>query len=134
MRRAYLVLHRREREQGHHRDAAAPKRQQEWLLGPGQMVGIGMEACGRPAESYEGLAFREAEHVVAKALGRGLSRGLHTVRITNAELETGLVQLELAEGLLEDFREFRGKSMIAYTARENDMVSSTIVYGHGQVQ
>ena len=51
-----------------------------------------------------------------QSAGQRLITGLHTIHITNAETDTGLVQLELAGGLLEDYREFQGKSMIAYTS------------------
>ena len=57
-----------------------------------------------------------AKEAAAKALGKACPRGLHTIRVTNAETDTGLVQLELADRLLEDYREFQGKSMIAYLA------------------
>jgi len=59
---------------------------------------------------------------------------LHTIHITNAETDTGLVQLELAGGLLEDYREFQGKSMIAYTRRGSNLISSTIVYPQSAAQ
>jgi phosphopantetheinyl transferase len=123
-------------------------------LGPDQMVGIDIESFGRRPEDYERVAFRDdeqrwlaslatgqreewslrlwcAKEAVAKALGKGLSKGLHTIHITNAETDTGLVQLELAGGLLDDYREFQGKSMIAYTRRDSDLISSTIVYPQG---
>jgi phosphopantetheinyl transferase len=126
-------------------------------LGPDQMVGIDVESFGHRPGEFERLAFREdeqrwlaslskplreewslrlwcAKEAVAKALGKGLSHGLHTIRITNAETDTGLVQLELAGGLLEDYREFEGKSMIAYTLRDRDLISSTIVYQQCGVQ
>ena len=126
-------------------------------LGPDQMVGIDIESFGRRPEDFQRLAFREdeqrwleslereqreewslrlwcAKEAVAKALGKGLSRGLHTIHITSAETDTGLVQLELAGGLLEDYREFQGKSMIAYTRRDSDLISSTIVYPQGGAQ
>jgi phosphopantetheinyl transferase len=126
-------------------------------LGSDQMVGIDIESFGHRPGEFERLAFREdeqrwlaslsknlreewslrlwcAKEAAAKALGKGLSRGLHTIRTTNAETDTGLVQVELAGGLPEDYREFQGKSMIAYTRRDSDLISSTIVCSRGGAQ
>jgi phosphopantetheinyl transferase len=75
-----------------------------------------------------------AKEAVAKALGRGLSAGLQAFHITSAELDTGLVQLELRDGALNQFPHLRGRPMIAYTAREADLVFSTIIYQQGAVQ
>jgi phosphopantetheine--protein transferase-like protein len=116
-----------------------------------QMVGIDLENLQHRREDFQAIAFspdernlleslREdlrqewalrmwcAKEAVAKALGRGLSAGLLAYHIINAEIDTGLVQVELRDGALKHFPQLRGKPMIAYTAREVDFVFSTIIY------
>ncbi len=120
-------------------------------LDPSQMVGIDLENLQHRREDFQAIAFapdernllesmREdlrqewalrmwcAKEAVAKALGRGLSAGLLAYHIINAEIDTGLVQVELRDRALDHFPQLRGKPMIAYTAREVDFVFSTIIY------
>ena len=126
-------------------------------LDAGQLVGIDLESLSQRREGFEAIAFSPeerhmldamrqdlrqewalrmwcAKEAVAKALGRGLSAGLQAFHITSAELDTGLVQLELRDGALNQFPHLRGRPMIAYTAREADLVFSTIIYQQGAVQ
>jgi phosphopantetheine--protein transferase-like protein len=126
-------------------------------LDPGQMVGIDIESIDHEPEDFRALAFSEqecalvdsmpesarrewsirmwcAKEAVAKALGRGLSGGLRSLRIAEAERQNGTVQLELQGNLLQEFAQLRGKSMIANTSRGKDFVFSTIVYQPGTVQ
>jgi phosphopantetheinyl transferase len=122
-----------------------------------QLIGIDIESLSQPRDGFEKIAFTEqerelvsalhhelrdewslriwcAKEAVSKALGRGLAAGLHALRVSEAEIDTGVVQLELYDGLLNEFPHLRGKQMIAYTSRENDLVLSTIVYQKGVVQ
>jgi phosphopantetheinyl transferase len=126
-------------------------------LDSGQLVGIDLESVSHRREDFEAIAFSPeerqlladmrpelrqewalrmwcAKESVAKALGRGLAAGMHAFRITATELDTGIVQLELRDGALDHFPHLRGKSMIAYTARETDFVFSTLIYQQGVVQ
>jgi 3-oxoacyl-(acyl-carrier-protein) synthase/phosphopantetheinyl transferase len=124
-------------------------------LDAGQLVGIDLENLCHHRENFESIAFspeerrlldsiREdlrdewalrlwcAKESVAKALGRGLAAGMHAYHVTNAEIDTGIVQVELRDGALDHFPQLRGKPMIAYTAREVDFVFSTIIYQYQQ--
>lgn len=126
-------------------------------LDAGQLVGIDLESLRQGREGFEAIAFSPeerhmldamrqdlrpewalrmwcAKEAVAKALGRGLSAGLQAFHITSTEIDTGVVQVELRDGVLEQFPHLRGKCMTAYTAREADFVFSTIVYQQGAVQ
>ena len=126
-------------------------------LDPGQLVGIDLESLAQRREGFEAIAFGPderkllgavrqdlrqewalrmwcAKEAVGKALGRGLSAGMQAFHITGAEIDTGVVQLELRERALDHFPQLRGKSMIAYTARELNFVFSTIIYQQGAVQ
>jgi malonyl CoA-acyl carrier protein transacylase/phosphopantetheinyl transferase len=126
-------------------------------LDPGQLVGIDLESLTQRREGFETIAFGPderallatvrqdlrqewalrmwcAKEAVGKALGRGLSAGLQAFHITGAEIDSGVVQLELQDGALEQFPQMRGKPMIAYTAREMDFVFSTTIYQQGAVQ
>jgi phosphopantetheinyl transferase len=122
-----------------------------------RMVGIDIESLSQERGEFQSLAFTQqerdliaalghelrhewslriwcAKEALSKALGRGLSAGLHAVRVAEAEIESGVVQLELYDGLLKEFPQLRGKQMTAHTSRENDLVFSTIVYQKGVVQ
>jgi len=54
--------------------------------------------------------------------------------VTRAETETGLVRMELRNGLSSEFPRLRGRQMTAYTARENDFVYSAIAEKQGDPQ
>lgn len=126
-------------------------------LDPQQLVGIDLESLDQKREGFEAIAFGPderkllanvrqdlrqewalrmwcAKEAVGKALGRGLTAGLQAFHITDAEIATGVVQLELRDRALDQFPQLRGKPMIAYTAREMDFVFSTIIYQQGAVQ
>lgn len=126
-------------------------------LDSGQLVGFDLESVSRRPEDFEAIAFSMDERAllaamrqdlrqewalrmwcakesVAKALGRGLAAGMQAFRITGAEMDTGVVQLELRDRALDQFPQLRGKAMIAYTARETDFVFSTLIYQQGVVQ
>ncbi len=120
-------------------------------LDPSKLVGIDIESLAKPHQGFERVAFDEeerqivaamhqdqrqewylrmwcAKEAVSKALGRGMSRGLHALRITETQADTGHIHMELRDGLLEDFPELRGASMVAYTAREPNFIASAIVH------
>jgi len=126
-------------------------------LDPGQLIGIDLESLDQQREGFETIAFSPDERLwlagmrkelrhewalrlwcakesVGKALGRGVSAGLQAFHVTDAEISTGVVQLELREAALDQFPQMRGKPVIAYTAREMDFVFSTIIYQQGAVQ
>jgi phosphopantetheinyl transferase len=126
-------------------------------LDPGQLIGIDLESLDQQREGFEAIAFSPderqwlagmrtelrhewalrlwcAKESVGKALGRGLTAGLQAFHVTDAEISTGVVQLELREAALDQFPQMRGKPVIAYTAREMDFVFSTIIYQEGAVQ
>jgi phosphopantetheine--protein transferase-like protein len=123
----------------------------------GQMVGIDIESLSHSPEDFQSIAFSDrersilgsipqemrrewslrmwcAKEAVAKALGKGLAGGLQSLQVAEAEAENGIVQLELQDGLLQDFSQLRGRPMIAYTSRGDDLIFSTIVYQQGRVQ
>ncbi|HUK18944.1 MAG TPA: beta-ketoacyl synthase N-terminal-like domain-containing protein [Bryobacteraceae bacterium] len=126
-------------------------------LHPGQLVGIDLESSRQSLEGVEATAFSPeerhmldavsqdlrqewalrmwcAKEAIAKALGRGLSAGLHAFQITAAEMDTGVVHVELRNGAVDQFPSLRGRRMIAYTARETDFVFSTVIYQQGAAQ
>jgi phosphopantetheine--protein transferase-like protein len=117
----------------------------------GQLVGIDLENLARRREDFEAIAFspderrmlaampREsqqewalrmwcAKEAVAKALGRGFSMGIQAFHITSAETRSGVLQLELCDTALEHFPRLRGRSIMAYTGREEDFVFSTTIH------
>jgi len=117
-------------------------------LDPGWLVGIDLEALV-PAGSFEDLAFVDGERQVlsglpdeqlpewfmrlwcakesvAKALGEGLTHGLHAVQATAVKTESGLVEVEIRDGLLQRFPELTGKTVAAHTARHKDFICSLV--------
>jgi phosphopantetheinyl transferase len=127
------------------------------VLNPGQLVGIDLESFEQRREGFEAVAFSPeerhmleavqqdlrpewtlrmwcAKEAIAKALGRGLSPGLQAFHITAAEIDTGVVHLELRDGALDLFPNLRDQRMIAYTACEADFVFSTVICQEEAVQ
>jgi phosphopantetheine--protein transferase-like protein len=125
--------------------------------GPGLAVGIDIESLSRRQENFEEIAFsieerqwlaslspelRQpwalhfwcAKEALAKALGRGLTAGLLAYRITQAEIDTGRVTLELRDEALHQFPQLRGRRLIGYTTRNVDFVFATMIYPQGAVQ
>jgi phosphopantetheinyl transferase len=92
--------------------------------------------AGLPQDLRQEWALRMwcAKEAVSKALGRGIAAGLDSFRVTGAEVNTGILQMRVEGMLTSEFPQLRGKTMIAYTARENDLVFSSIVYRKGTVQ
>ncbi len=122
-------------------------------LDPRQLIGIDLEHLSH-GQGFENAAFADeerrllaafgqdlqkewslrmwcAKEAAAKALGRGMP-ALHALCITRADPETGMVRLELRDGLLKEFPQFREKGMTAYTAREQEFVYSAIAERPGE--
>ena len=120
-------------------------------LDPRKLVGIDMEQMGTRPEQFDGVAFSEnerhwlqglanglheewslrlwcAKESAAKALGQGLSAALNSLKISGVEVDTGRVQLELTDGLLQQSPELQGKLLIACTQRQGDLIFSTTVH------
>lgn len=119
-------------------------------LDPQARVGIDIETLDRPASHYEKLAFREeeramlatvssdqhdewalrlwtAKEAVSKALGQGFHQGLHSLHITNFDVATGRVELELSDVLVAMFPELGGKKIIAVTGRDSKLATAASV-------
>ena len=119
-------------------------------LDPRARVGIDIETLERPASHYEKLAFREeeramlakvpadrhdewalrlwtAKEAVSKALGQGFHQGLHSLHITNFDMETGHIELQLSDVLVTMFLELAGKKIVAVTARDTKLAVATAV-------
>jgi phosphopantetheinyl transferase len=69
-----------------------------------------------------------AKEAAGKALGRGLSHGLNSLRIVRVERESGVVHMELANGLVEQFPALAGTRLAAQTERVRNLVFSTVVH------
>ena len=125
-------------------------------LEPGQMVGIDIETMRHSPEDFQAIAFSDrerailgaldqdlrhewslrmwcAKEAVAKALGRGFTVGMQALRVAGAEIENGVVHVELQEGLQREFSQMRGRPMMVYTSRGKDLIFSTIVSQRGPV-
>jgi phosphopantetheinyl transferase/acyl carrier protein len=125
------------------------------VLDPGARVGIDLESLTRRREDFESIAFspdersllaalapelrREwalrmwcAKEAVGKALGRGLSAGLLAFHITRAVAPSGILEVQLRGGALNQFPQLQGKSLIVYTVRESNFVFSAVIYQHYQ--
>src|ERR1022692_3987680 len=110
------------------------------VLDPEARVGIDLESLTHRREDFETIAFspdersllaalprdlrREwalrmwcAKEAVGKALGRGLSAGLLAFHVTRAVAASGIVEVELRDGALEQCPQLRGKSLNVYTGR-----------------
>ena len=123
-------------------------------LDAGQLVGIDIEAVNPARDGFENLAFsaqereivaglpdhqrREwlirlwcAKEAVGKALGRGLSEGLQSLEVMQVEPESGCVQLNIHNGLTEEFPHLRNRDLTAYTNRHDTFVFSTFIHSPG---
>ena len=126
------------------------------VLDPGARVGIDLESLTHRRQDFEAIAFSPderrrlaalpvdlrqewalrtwcAKEAVGKALGRGLSAGLLAFHITRAEVASGIMEVELRDGALDQFPQWQAKSLIVYTARESNFVFSTTIYQQGAV-
>jgi acyl transferase domain-containing protein/phosphopantetheinyl transferase len=116
----------------------------------GSYLGIDLEVVRQLPSSFESVAFVGdeqrllavipefartewilrlwcAKEAIAKALGRGLVDGPHSVRIQAFDLRTGMVTVALQGKLAEAFADFVGTDLLAYTAREGDyVIASTL--------
>jgi 4'-phosphopantetheinyl transferase EntD len=109
------------------------------------LVGIDLESLTHRREDFEAIAFSPderrllaalppdlrqewalrmwcAKEAVGKALGRGLSAGLLAFHITRAETASGVIEVELRDGALEQFPQLRGKSVNMFTRRVNPIL------------
>jgi malonyl CoA-acyl carrier protein transacylase/phosphopantetheinyl transferase len=68
-----------------------------------------------------------AKEAVAKAVGRGLSEGTHSVVARHMDPNSGLVLVELGEALSGEFPELAGARLRVATLRENDFIVATTV-------
>jgi phosphopantetheinyl transferase len=92
--------------------------------------------AGLPQDRRQEWAIRMwcAKEAVSKALGRGIAAGLDSFRVTGAEANTGILQMRIEGMPTSEFPQLRDKPMIAYTAREKDLVFSSIVYRKGTIE
>jgi phosphopantetheinyl transferase/acyl carrier protein len=127
------------------------------VLDPDAQVGIDLESMSHRREDFESIAFSPdersllaglppdsraewalrmwcAKEAVGKALGRGLSAGLLAFHITRADTFSGIIQVELRDGALNQCPQLRGKYLNVYTSRESNFVFSTIIYQQGAVR
>ena len=122
------------------------------VLDPGARVGIDLECLNHRRQDFEAIAFGPderrllaamdrplewalrmwcAKEAVGKALGRGLSAGLLAFHISRVEIASGIMEVGLSDGALNQFPEFQGKSLNVYTARESNFVFAAIIYQQG---
>jgi phosphopantetheinyl transferase len=115
------------------------------------LVGVDVESVDRDVDAIQSLAFGEqerrllggfpsadrpewtvrlwcAKEAAAKALGRGLSRGLESVRGAAIRPDEGLIEIEIGTALLAEFPELAGERLSASTIRENGVVCSALVW------
>jgi phosphopantetheinyl transferase/acyl carrier protein len=127
------------------------------VLDPGARVGIDLESLTHRRQDFEAIAFSPderrrlaalpvdlrqewalrmwcAKEAVGKALGRGLSAGLLAFHITRAEVASGIMEVGLRDGALDQFPQWQAKSLIVYTARESNFVFSATIYQQGAVR
>ena len=117
---------------------------------PGQRLGVDIEPIREREQGFEKLTFTEEERAllnsleastreewvtrfwcakesVGKALGRGLIEGPKSLVVQELDVQTGTVKVALQGKLSEEFPEFAGVQIVAYTAKEeNYIVASTI--------
>ena len=124
---------------------------------PAARVGIDLESLTHRRQEFEAIAFSPderrrlaalpvdlrqewalrmwcAKEAVGKALGRGLSAGLLAFHITRAEVASGIMEVGLRDGALDQFPQWQAKSLIVYTARESNFVFSATIYQQGAVR
>jgi len=127
------------------------------VLDPTAHVGIDLESLTHRREDFEAIAFSPdelgllaalprdlrqewalrmwcAKEAVGKALGRGLSAGLLAFHITRTVTASGIVEIELRDGALNQCPQLQGKSLTVYTACESNFVFSAIIYQQGVVR
>ena len=125
--------------------------------GPKTRVGVDLEGLVHRREDFEAVAFSPdersllavlpqelrqewalrmwcAKEAVGKALGRGLSAGLLAFHITRAAAATGIIEVELRAGALDQSPQWQGKSVDVYTARESNFVFAAVIYQQGAVR
>jgi phosphopantetheine--protein transferase-like protein len=123
-------------------------------LSSNHWVGIDLEQVSRRSDSFVSEAFTEEERLLlstvpcdreeewllrlwcakealVKALGYGLSEGLHSVEVAELDVESGFVKMYLRNGLLERFPQMRNKAVQAYTGREIEFIFSGVIYRSG---
>jgi len=114
------------------------------------LVGIDIEQVNTERDGFEAIAFapheqqlvstldadarREwhlrmwcAKEAAGKAIGRGLSSGIGALRVFETRMTDGAIRLRLDAGLAEEFPAWRDRGLQVMTAREGDLVSSTLV-------
>jgi len=127
------------------------------VLDPGVRVGIDLESLTHHRQDFEAIAFSPderrllatlsmdrrqewalrmwcAKEAVGKALGRGLSAGLLAFHIARADVASGMMEVGLRDGALDQFPQRRNRSLIVYTARESNFVFSATIYLQGAVR
>lgn len=127
------------------------------ILDPEARVGIDLESLTHRRDDFTPIAFGPdersllatlppdlcqewalrmwcAKEAVGKALGRGLSAGLLAFHVIRVAASSGIIEVELRGGALDQFPGLRGKSLNVYTARESNFVFSSIIYREGVVR
>ena len=114
-------------------------------------VGVDLEHAGPMREGAERMAFSTGEQAllasladgpqeswplrlwcakeaVAKALGLGLVGGPRGLVVEQLDPESGSVQLRLSGEMAQRLPSVDGRTLVAHTARERDLVVATSVY------
>ena len=117
-------------------------------------VGVDLESLEHHRQNFESVAFSAdesslldtlpdevrpewalrmwcAKEAVGKALGRGLSAGLLAFHILSLDTKTGIIEVKLRHGALEQSPPWLEKSLMVRTAREFNFVFSAIIYQQG---
>ncbi len=126
-------------------------------LGAGVLLGIDLESLQRRRENFEAIAFGPGERILlanlpaaqrqewalrmwgakealGKALGRGLSAGLHAFEITKLNAAAGSMELRLGDAAIAQAPSLAGKWFTVYTARDSNFVFSAMIYQQGAVR
>jgi phosphopantetheinyl transferase len=119
-------------------------------LSPEHLVGIDVEFHTRRPDSFASTAFTKdelqllsslegdhrdewplrlwcAKESVSKGFGHGLAEAVASIGIQQLDSSSGRVDVFLKGALLDRFPRFRGKTISAYTRRDQDYVSSSFV-------
>lgn len=120
--------------------------------GAGLSVGIDIESRHRPGKGFPDLAFAPEERLllpnpealefedwclrfwcakeaVGKALGRGLPNLLRDLRVIAMDPQTGMLGVEIANDLANEYPGLTGKPIQAYTAREGELIVASTLLG-----
>jgi len=124
------------------------------VLDPETRLGIDLESLTHRREDFEATAFSPdercwlavlppdlrqewalrmwcAKEAVGKALGRGLSAGLLAFHVTRAETASGIIEVELRDGALDQFALLQCKSLTSFGT--SPRTSGPVGHGNSEV-